>query len=257
MLTNGLVYQFYSDLDEPNKLDKRPFLILDLLALREDVLAEASKMTKGAFDVDEMLSTANALKYQREIRTVVERQIQEPEEEFVRFFYSRVAGGRFTQSAKEEFTPLVRRASWQLVGDRVSERLRNALATEGAGSDSPPDLQELGSETEPGRSGQEDVVRDGVVTTDEELEGFRVVRAIACGVLPAERITYRDAKTYFAILCDDNNRKPICRLWFNTSQKYVGLLDGERNETRHPIDRVPDIYQFAEQLRSAAAKYAE
>lgn len=77
-LTNGIVYQFFSDLDEPNKLDARPFLILDMLSLREDAVAEAAKMTKEAFSLDEMLSTANALKYQREIRTVLEGSSRAP-----------------------------------------------------------------------------------------------------------------------------------------------------------------------------------
>ena len=131
VLTNGLVYHFFSDLDEPNKLDQRPFLILDLLALRDDVLQEASKMAKGAFDLEEMLSSANALKYQREIRNVLEAQLEEPDEEFVKFFHARAGAGRFVQSAREQFTPLVRKAFSQLVSDRVSERLRTALASEG------------------------------------------------------------------------------------------------------------------------------
>ncbi|HJL14244.1 MAG TPA: type I restriction enzyme HsdR N-terminal domain-containing protein [Sandaracinaceae bacterium LLY-WYZ-13_1] len=256
VLTNGLVYHFFSDLEEPNKLDERPFLILDLLALRDDILAEASKMAKGAFDLDEMLSSANALKYQREIRYVLEEQLEEPEEEFVKFFHARVGAGRFVQSAKEEFTPLVRKAFWQLVSDRVSERLRNALATEGHGSEAPPPSvrAERGDDS---AADEELPSDDGVVTTEEELEGFRVVRAIVCSTLPPERIVYRDAKTYFAVLCDDNNRKPLCRLWFNTSQKYLGLLDEEKNETRHPIEAISDIYRFADELRQAGARYLD
>jgi len=259
VLTNGLVYHFFSDLDEPNKLDQRPFLILDLLALRDDVLAEASKMAKGAFDLEEMLSSANALKYQREIRNVLEAQLEEPDEEFVKFFHARVGAGRFVQSAREQFTPLVRKAFSQLVSDRVSERLRNALASEGHEGEllQPPRDEELREAPSNGSNGEvrADTPDDGVVTTEEELEGFRVVRAIVCGVLPAERVAFRDAKTYFAVLCDDNNRRPICRLWFNASQKYLGLLDAEKNESRHAIDEVTDIYRFADQLREAAARY--
>src|SRR5690606_30582330 len=85
----------------------------------------------------------------------------------------------------------------------------------------------------PEQAPQDATPASDVVTTEQELEGFRVVRAITCGVLPAERIVYRDAKSYFAVLADDNNRKPICRLWFNTSQWYLGLLDAEKKETRH------------------------
>jgi hypothetical protein len=104
VLTNGIVYQFFSDLDEPNKLDSRPFLILDMSNLRDDTVAEAAKMTKEAFSLDEMLSSANALKYQREIRGVPEAQIENPDEDFVKLVYARVAVGRFSQAAREQFT---------------------------------------------------------------------------------------------------------------------------------------------------------
>ncbi|HBQ15859.1 MAG TPA: restriction endonuclease [Myxococcales bacterium] len=258
VLTNGLVYHFFSDLDEPNKLDQRPFLILDLLALRDDVLQEASKMAKGAFDLEEMLSSANALKYQREIRNVLEAQLEEPDEEFVKFFHARAGAGRFVQSAREQFTPLVRKAFSQLVSDRVSERLRTALASEGHEDELLSPREDALPQPQVDDSDASDSSRgDGVETTEDELEGFRVVRAIVCGVLPAERVAFRDAKSYFAVLCDDNNRKPICRLWFNASQKYLGLLDDEKNENRHPIEQVTDIYRFAEELRGAATRYAE
>jgi hypothetical protein len=57
------------------------------------------------------------------------------------------------------------------------------------------------------------------------------------------------------ILLDDNNRKPICRLWFNTSQKYVGVFDAEKNETRIPIDNLADIYLMSDRLLEAVRRY--
>ena len=40
----------------------------------------------------------------------------------------------------------------------------------------------------------------------------------------------RDVQSYCGILLDDNNRKPICRLHFNGSKKYVTLFDVEGGE---------------------------
>ncbi|TNZ22942.1 restriction endonuclease, partial [Vibrio parahaemolyticus] len=65
----------------------------------------------------------------------------------------------------------------------------------------------------------------------------------------------RDTQSYFGILLDDNNRKPLCRLWFNTKQKYIGLFDEAKTETRHPIDSIDDIFKFSEQLQSTPALY--
>ncbi len=66
------------------------------------------------------------------------------------------------------------------------------------------------------------------------------------------RIVARDTKSYFGILLDDNNRKPIARLWFNRSKKYLGLFDENKVETRVIINDIEGIYQHADQLRKTA-----
>lgn len=251
VLTNGHVYRFFSDLVEPNKMDDKPFMELDIRDPLDPVLIrELQRLTKAEFDLEAMLSAANDLKYLGEIRREIELQMREPGEEFVRYFFGRSnPSGRFVQSAKEHFTGLVRQAFQSVITDRVSERLRTALERESVGA---PEHSEV-NETEGDVAAP---ANDTVVTTEEELEGFRTVRAIVCNVLPPERVGYRDSKTYFAILCDDNNRKPICRLHFNRLQKHISIFGEDKRETRHSIGTIVDIYRFADALRSAAAKYA-
>ena len=250
VLTNGLEYRFYSDLEEANRMDERPFLVLDLMSLRDEAVAEAQGLTKGCFSLDEMMSAAGELKYLREISLLLDTQFTEPEEDFVRFFHSRVSNGRFTANAKDQFSGYVKRALALAVKNRVSGRLRSALQAESVEVGDSPTADES---AEPAEAAPDE---SGIVTTEEELEGFRVVRAIACGVLPADRVQFRDAKSYFAILVDNNNRKPICRLWFNGKQKYIGLLDADKKERRHPIASVDGIYAFADSIREATSRYA-
>lgn len=90
---------------------------------------------------------------------------------------------------------------------------------------------------------------DGVVTTEEEIAAYRIIKAIACSDVDPERITMRDAKSYCSIFLDDNNRKPVARLFFNTKQKYIGLFDENKNVTRHPLESLNGIYAFADQIR--------
>ncbi len=100
-------------------------------------------------------------------------------------------------------------------------------------------------------------VSDGIDTTLEEIEGYNIIRAIAVAELGPERITLRDTKSYCGVLIDDNNRKPLCRMHFNArSTKYIGLFDENKMETRHAISSPVDIYQFSEQIREAARRYA-
>jgi hypothetical protein len=96
---------------------------------------------------------------------------------------------------------------------------------------------------------------DGIVTTAEEVEGFHIVRAMLAKHIPIKRVVMRDTKSYCGILLDDNNRKPICRLHFNGSQKYVGIFGAEKSETRNPIDRLEAIYDFEDQIVASVNRY--
>lgn len=248
VLTNGTEYRFFSDLEEPNKMDQRPFLVLDLLSLREDHLSEVKKLTKDSFDLDRMLSAATDLKYLREIMSVLNEQLEEPDPELVRFFYTKaVPNGRFTSTAREQFTPLVARALQQLIRERVSDRLRSALERE--------DTTAVAPAQEPAEEEADEVKEDGIETTEEEIEGFHIVKAICREVVDANRIVHRDTKSYMGVLLDDNNRQPICRLRFNYSTKYIGTFDADKNETKHSLESIDDIYKYASELKRAAQQY--
>ena len=100
-----------------------------------------------------------------------------------------------------------------------------------------------------------EVVEDKISTTEEDLEGFHIVKAIVRSVADVKCIVMRDTQSHCGVLLDDNNRKPICRLHFNRSQKYIGLFDQEKNETRHAIESVDDVYGVAEQLKVTVEYY--
>ena len=72
-----------------------------------------------------------------------------------------------------------------------------------------------------------------------------------------KRVFIRDVRTYCGIVLDDNNRKPICRLWFNTSKKYVGLFDEHKKEERVPIGDLDEIFGLADRLKATVRAYDE
>ena len=74
-------------------------------------------------------------------------------------------------------------------------------------------------------------------------------------VVDVKRIEMRDMKNFCSILLDHNNRKPICRLWFNRSQKYLGLIDQQKEEERVAIDDLDDIYRYADRLKATVRSY--
>jgi hypothetical protein len=249
ILTNGAQYQFYTDLDAPNKMDEKPFLTLDLEDLDEHVVPEIKKLTKSSFDVDSVVDAAGELKYLNQIKKVLSEQFKDPEEDFVKFFTSKVYDGVQTAKVKSQFLEITTKALKQFLNDSINARLKSAIG--GEVKDSVKiDVPEIQEEVD------EDVSdKPKVQTTDEEVEGFNIVKAILRQKVEVQRVFSRDTQSYFGILLDDNNRKPICRLWFNTKQKYIGIFDESKAEIRHPIESVDDIFNFSEQLQNTLALY--
>ena len=255
VLTNGQIYEFYTDLDAPNRMDAKPFLVLDLLDIDETLIPELRKLTKDMFDLESIVNAASELKYVGQIKRTIAAQFREPEDDWIRFFTTRVFDGAYTQRAREQFTPLVTKAMKQFLNDQVNDRLKTALGTSSFSATS-VDTSSGAVTSKPVAQG--DLDRDTEIeTTLEELEGYQIVKAISCSEVKPQRVVHRDSKSYFAILLDDNNRKPIARLHFNgKSKKYLGLFDADKNETRHEIDSLDDIYAYAEQIRAAVKALA-
>lgn len=246
LLTNGVEYRFFSDLDELNKMDAKPFLILDLSDLREDLVPELKKLSKESFDLEEVLNVANELKYTREIVSLLKVQIDNPSDDFIKFCASGIGVGRLKPGFKEKFAGLVSQSLKDFVSETFSQRLKLAL-----GASSSVSLKETQSK-EPAKNQPTEAE---IITTAEEMEGYFAVKSCLHGILDLKRVVHRDQKSYFGILLDDNNRKPIARLHFNGRTKYLGVFDQDKNETRHPIITVDDIYGYADTLRRTAQYY--
>ena len=248
ILTNGAQYEFYTDLDAPNKMDDKPFLTLDLENLDEHVIPEVKKLTKSSFDVDSVVDAAGELKYLNQIKKVLAEQFLEPSGDFVKFLTSKVYDGVQTAKVKSQFSEISKKALKQFINDSVNARLKSAI-----GSESREDVK-VGS-VEPFIFIAEDEEKSKVETTLEESEAFNIVKAILRQNIDVPRIHQRDTQSYFGILLDDNNRKPLCRLHFNAKQKYIGVFDDKKTETRHPIENVDDIFNYAEHLLKTLSYY--
>ena len=246
VLTNGQVWNFYMDIDEPNRMDSKPFLVLDLLDIDETILTELKKLTKPAFDIESIANSAEELKYVGALKRAVSDEFKEPSDDFVKLLAAHVYDGAFRQNVMDKFRPLVEKALKRFLSDQVNDRLKTALGADDIKMSSTGD-DSTDSETAEDAAEADD---DGIVTTEKEIAAYRIIKAIACSEVDPARITMRDAKNYCAVFLDDNNRKPVARLFFNTKQKYIGLFDEEKKCERHPIDDLNGIYAFAEEIRS-------
>lgn len=248
ILTDGVVYKFFSDLDRPNMMDERPFMVFDFSAVEEALIPEIKKLANDRFDVETTLSAAQNLKYTRQIKGLVAQEFNDPSDALVRLFAAQVFSGPLRANVIEDFRPKVKTAIQHHINDVINVRLQGAMTPNDY---APADIGPKDVTPEP----DETSGKPGVVTTDEELEGFFIIKSILRESIAPERIFMRDTKSYCGVLLDDNNRKPLCRMHFNSGNKYIGTFDAEKHETRHQIESLDGIYSLSEEIKKAVAFY--
>jgi len=244
ILTNGILYRFYTDLVEPNKMDEKPFLEFNLADLRDNQIEELKKFHKSYFDVDNIITTASELKYTNELKALINNEFTNPSENFVKHFARQVYPGIITQKVLDQFTNLTRKSISHYVSDLITERLKLALSKESENAT-----------TEQGVAADVSESISKIVTTAEELECFLIVKTILRQRIDVSRIAYRDAQSYFSILLDDNNRKAICRLYLNGTKKQIGIFDDQKKETKFEFLSLDDLFMYSDQLVSSVDFY--
>lgn len=254
VLTNGIVYKFYTDLEEPNRMDTRPFLEVNLLDLRDTQVEELKKFHKSYFNVNNILSSASELKYLGELRTVIGKEFTTPTPDLVRYFGKQVYDGVFSPKVLEQFTGLVKRTIGNIINDTISERLKAAIKEE---DEAPTKAAEASVGAETTRTTEEAPAAPAskIVTTEEELQAYYIIKALLLGTVPTKRVTYKDTQTYFAVFIEGTSRKTLCRLYFDSpTNKRLTFLDDSRRELHNKIKSIDDIYNFREELIAAATK---
>jgi hypothetical protein len=246
LLTNGIVYRFYSDLVAANKMDEKPFLEFNINEIKDNQVEELKKFHKSVFDADSITNTASELKFMNELKQLIQQELINPTPDFVKHFARQVYPSVVTAKVLEQFTNLTKKSIQQHISDLITERLKTALTKEDEETKKQEAVQAL-------EQAKLDEVK--VVTTEEELEGFMIVKTILRQKISATRITHRDAQSYFAILLDDNNRKTICRLYLNGSKKFFVTLDDQKKEVKNEINSLDDIFKHSETLLKIVDNY--
>ncbi len=251
ILSDGARYLFYSDLDRANRMDDRSFFEFNLRDFNEARVEELKQFTKSAFDLDNILSTASNLKYRRALKAEIASEFKEPSQEFVKMIAGRVYSGRLTSSVKEEFTELTRAACTEFIRDRVNDRIQSAFEKDGTSLPEPAPAEDPNAKPDDSSS-----AKDGIVTTPEEWRAYRIVQAIGAQITDPERIYMRDAKSYCAIIFDDNNRRTICRFHFGARKNAISVFTPDE-EQRFELERVTDIYKYSDAISSAVSQYID
>lgn len=246
ILTNGVEYRFYTDLDDANKMDSSPFLTVNLSNLRDSDINELKKFTKDAFNKDDILNSASELKYCGLIKAYLKQEFTSPSDDFVKMILSsgepteKIYNGRLFQNTIEKFKPIVKKSINQYINEIVNDKIKNALNSNVSDVEEIEKTEEVIDET-----------KDEIITTAEELQAFYIIKSLLGENIPLDRITYKDTISYFAVLIDNKVTRWICRLYFKESIKYVIISNGNEQE-KYTLETLADLYKLGEKLKERA-----
>ncbi len=235
ILTDGVTYRFFSDLEEPNVMDPRPFFEFDMLDFTDAQVAELKRFTKSTFDMSEAVDAAKDLKYTTEIKRVLSEEFSSPSEDFVRFIIRQIYKGVATSGVREMFKTLTHQAITEFINERIDSRLKSALAQGGEHTATP----ESDQTTEQGD--------DKAEFAPAEIESLQIVKAIVRDMVSVQRVSLRRYTRHCSILLDDNRRKAICWIRLAAERMWFGLPDDNTNVQLETLD---DLYDHAEGMRA-------
>ncbi len=241
ILTNGIMFRFYTDLVAANKMDEKPFFEFKIDDIKDSQIEKLKEFHKDFFNLDGIMNSATELKFLSELRTMIVKEISDPSDDFTKHFARAINPSIITPKVLELFRGLVKKSFNQYINDAINERLKSALATEQQKSEQ-IHKEELSTD------------ENKVQTTPEEMEAFYIVRAILCAKVKVSRVVDRDQQSYFGILLDDNNRKPICRLHFKSKKKSITFFDVGKEE-RVEIESNNNLYDFSSRLINIVDQY--
>ena len=243
ILTDGIRYLFFSSDKDDKHMDTKPFMEFSLDNVDPVLLPELRKLCKGKFDLETTLSTVHKLKYTRQIKLLLARNLETPEEKFIRYFMKE-ADVWGSAKMKERFAEYVKSAFTEFITEQAVGKVKDAFA--------PTTKKE--EEAEPLLL---PVIPEPEFTENERL-AFYIVKFLLMGTVDPERIFLRSmiGLGRSTVILDDTIRMPLLRLNFNKPEKLsIGVIGEDRTDNWIVIEKLDDILQHAEAIRATAQAY--
>ncbi|HCQ5566780.1 TPA: type I restriction enzyme HsdR N-terminal domain-containing protein [Clostridioides difficile] len=267
ILTNGIIYKFFTDLEEKNKMDEKPFLVLNLLNMDDNKISHLKKFTKNSFDIDTIFNIASELKYTSLIKAQLNMQLENPSDEFVRFIINDFYNGIKTQNVVEKFRPIVKRSLSQFVNDFMNEKLKLLLENDNEDYEKKKvkdnkkkeknkiDNDITKKQDENNLPKPEIEPKNNILLTEDELKAIDIVQDILIENVSKDEIGYKKVKDDIFILYKNDIKNWICKITLNSSNKTISLPNGENDYLEYKMDEVIDIKELKDDLIFIIKKY--
>ena len=120
VLTNGIVYKFFSDLDADNVMDVTPFYEVDITRADDHDIGRLNHFAKQTFDMKQVRMIATDMKCVRGIKAYLRQINDKPSDQFVRLLMDSVCPNmKKTQVNIDRITMLSKQAFREFINDCI------------------------------------------------------------------------------------------------------------------------------------------
>ena len=208
ILTNGILYKFYSRTSEEKSiLNKEPFLVFNLADFDSSDIESLVQFYRPLINIKDILDNAEEIYFLEKFDIGLFKTLYKPNKDLIKLVYSNMGGNRMSDKISKRIYDLINSIS-------LSEALGKIKIAEAKDS------------------------KDGIITTSEELKAFDIIKTIIAMTSKInnndlERIGYRDYKYHSKIIVDGKPKKEICRLVFSENKNQI-----EINNNKYPINDI-------------------
>ncbi len=229
ILTNGLEYKFYSDLDKDNIMDTKPFLSINLEKLADKDILEIEKFSKSLIDINNIIDLANSKKYIGDINELIANEFKNPSDEFIKFFISKVIDGRVTKNKIDEFKAYFDIAIKDFINSELTKK-----------------IEQVSNQVV-----EKKIEKVENIKNENEMESIYIVKAILANDIELNRVSYKQNKSCLTVFLDKDVKKWLCKIYFNSNQIHLAFQKNNNEDERVTIDKIEDIYKYKGKLKTA------
>jgi hypothetical protein len=216
ILTNGVQWRFFTDVVNPNVMDKEPFVKWDVLSDEEPPFDFLTLLQKSQYN-NQLIRTFAERKHHQNLLVSELNRLLEPSREFIRLAIVNIETRMLTEKVLETWKPVVASA----IEEWVKQRMLSMVLSNPA---QVPGNPNTGAPATP-----------KIETTKEELEAFAIVQSM---LGPDKPVAYEDTVSYFKIHLPERHTWVICRLYFDR-KKPCAWVPLPLEQTRELVSSFP------------------
>lgn len=234
ILTNGIEYRFFTDLEKDNIMDSEPFFVFNLKNYKKKDLEYLKEFQKESFDENRLYGKAEKSKKIDDIVKVLFAEFTKPSDEFLKHIVDKCYEGTKTKLIIQEYSELLNPALVKFIDVQTAEKLKLAFPEVNIGS------LETTVKVDNKKS-------DAPITTINEITILSYIQLILKN--EKEEITLKDNKSYCNILINNKTTKWICRIYDKKELKVI--IYSKEREAEITIKTPQDIFNHSEEIKKA------